>query len=174
MSTDNDKKNNDGGFGAVFLIVVVLAAMAFVGGGDNPFDRLANLIMICVWIMSIAFLILVLFFIIAYSMRTAMNDLYESLLEDFENSPFRKKIEHYKVIFDEKILCRSHKTAAPNRKTAQQNRKADNGTGEKKDKALLSGLKKTMQPKEKKDPEKELQRQIEEDLISMLEEERNK
>ncbi len=106
MSKDNDKKSNDGGFGAVFLIIVVLVAMAFVGGGDNPLDRIADLIMICTWALAIGFLALVIFFVMALCLQTAMSDLYESLLEDFEHSPIRSKIEHYKALFDKKILGR--------------------------------------------------------------------
>lgn len=184
MAKDDDgKKRRDGGGGAVFLVIVVLAAMAFIGDSENPLDRMADMVMVAVWVMAIALLIFVIFFFLAYCMQTAMSDLYESLMDDLENSPLRDKIEHYKSILDQKILRRDNKPAFKEKyahpKSGEDNKgiptnQEDGVIKEKLLKKTKPKKKRKPKPKTPEDIEKELEKQLEQDVLAMMDEESKK
>lgn len=109
MAKQDENIKKSGGGGGVLLVVVVLIVIAFVGD-DHPMDRLADMIMIGAWVLAIFLLVFVVFFTLVYCMQTAMADLYESLVEDFEESPIKSKIMEYKAIIDEKLLGRGPQT----------------------------------------------------------------
>lgn len=106
MAKDEDRKKGGGaGMGAVLLILCLMLVVSFMGDG-HPMDRMTDFIMMMTWIMAIGTLVLIIFFVLAYAMQTAISDLYESILEDMEHSQFKDKLEEFKAFLDKHVFRR--------------------------------------------------------------------